>query len=209
MVFPVDKVVFKERAIATLVGEHGTINVTYQNGQQRTIEVFRLLGAIEENRMQAEDWKSLHEDFQRITLKLILVRGIVAGEDLKLALDSFEDHWTLECRDLIQSFIDLERLPERTARREFVIASEKSGWLVQLRSYALELDGVIGQAEDPRIQIAKLLTALLRFERLSSRLLSYLDFRLQKVIKELDQAIAHARRDLTEPPSPTQPEPTS
>jgi hypothetical protein len=187
-----------------LVLGDGPVTMIFQNGETRTVEILKLLSPIEENRMQAEDWKSLHESFQRISLKLVQVRWSIVGEDLSLVL--LENLWTFDCRDLIQRFIDLDSLPERTVRREFVTESEKTRWLVQLGSYASELDGIIGQcveAEDLRVRLEAVLAALLRLERISNHLLSFLDSRLQRVIKELDQTIVQARRVLTEFPIST------
>lgn len=203
----------RQRYIGTAYGNYNTINLTYNtHAGEKTIDLLAMLHPIEENRMQAEDWKSLHEDFQRISLKLVFVRGAVAGEDLKLALQGLQDHWSFDCRDLIQYFVNLERLPERMVRREFITESAKSKWLVNIASYALALDGIIDEckeAEDLRGRFGEILATLRRLELISGQLLSFLDFRLQKVIKELDLAIAQARRSLTEPLNSTPPKETS
>jgi hypothetical protein len=208
------RVTYDNNVVGASVGDYNTttINVTFQDGQTRTVQIFRLLHPIDERRIQAEDWKQLHEEFQKISLKLVLVRGIVSPKNLHWVLQGLEIQWTLDCQDLIQKFIDLDRLPERVAKREFIAAHENGGWLAQLRSCSLELDGIIRQCVEPEelgSRLEEIIALLLRLERVGGQLLGYLDSRLQRVIKELDQAIYQARQILTEPPSSTQPETTS
>jgi hypothetical protein len=194
----------------SVVGDHATVTMIFQNGERRSVQILKLLGPIDEHRIRAEDWKSLHVEFQRITLKLVQVRGAVSDQNLDFALIRFEDHWTHDCRDLIQRFAELERLPARATKQEFILANEKGGWLAQLLSHAVALDQIVSRcidAEALRAHLADILATLLRLERVGSQLLDFLDSRLQRVIKELDQAVANARELLTHTAEETPPRP--
>jgi hypothetical protein len=202
---------FYGTAQGSVVGPNATVTMIFQNGEKRIVQIFGLLGSIDENRMQAGVWKQLHKEFQEISEHLVWVRGATADDDFSKALGALDQIWPY-CHDKIQYFGDFGRLPDMAAKREFMAECEKNAWMKHLQEYALDLEVIINRCETPddlKANLREFSAALQRLERLGGRLLSFLDARLQRVIKELEQAIIHARRDLTETPSSMPSEVTS
>jgi len=159
-----------------------------------------LLSLIVQRRMKAEYWKRLHEDYQNISLKLVIVRGIASPDNLEMALQGLETHWRMECSDMIYRFIKLERLPDGTVKEDFLNADCNSKWLEGLRSAAEKLDNIVDQCEiaaDLRVHIEGVKATLYNLEVVGSKLLNFLDARLQRTIKELDEDIESLRATFT------------
>lgn len=194
---------FHDQSIGTAVGHHNTINITYHNGEVRTVEVFRLIDPIDDFRREAAAWKAMHARYQQISFKLADVCGAVAGE----GLTQLEGHW-LDCRDQIQSFVELEWLSKRGIKQRFITANHKSRWLDNINSDASALDVLIGECKEPEdltVRMVEIHPTLRRIERNSRTLFRFLDDQLHRVFEELADAIAQARDCLIEPPNSAPP----
>jgi hypothetical protein len=157
-------------------------------------ELAGLLGSIVQKRMQAEDWKQLHKDFQTVSLKLVMLRGATSPDNPEMTLQILEMVWRDECSDMIQRFTKLDRLPDRTVQEKFRDADRDSKWLERLQSAAEDLDRIVNQSvtvDDLRVDEVR--DTLYNLERVSSQLLNFLDDQLQKTIKELDTDIEKLR----------------
>ncbi len=155
-----------------------------------------LIHAVVQRRMQAEDWKQLHADYQAISLKLVILRGAASPDNAEMALHGLETHWRLECSSMIEYFIKLERLPDGIVKQEFSFAESNSNWLLRLRVAAEQMDAIIDECATPddlRHRMKEVVSTLYTLELISSQLLNFLDARLQKTIKELDRDIEAAR----------------
>lgn len=173
--------------------------IIFQNGERRTVQLFALLGPLAQRRLQAEDWKQLHVEYQSLSLKLIILRGQIWPANLDGVILALEYNWSGECSALIHQYTDLERLSEGPVKTEFTSANRRSNWLARLETSAQRIDTLVGQcesAEDLAARLAELTAELHRVERMCSELLTFLDSRLQRAIRELDKELEVVRASL-------------
>ncbi|MGB0385540.1 MAG: hypothetical protein ACPGWR_12010 [Ardenticatenaceae bacterium] len=166
------------------------------NGNQQQSKRY-LFDAMVQRRMQAEDWKLLHEDGQTISFKLFMVRGAISADHMAFALESLEMQWRMECSDLIKRFIRLEHLPDRRVREQFREANRRSRWLERLQQNTERLDYIVDQCAMPadlQVYMRDLSATLYRLERISNELLRFFDDKLLRTLRELEHDIEEARR---------------
>lgn len=159
------------------------------------------LGSIVKRRIQAEEWKRLHEDCQTISLKLSIVRGVASPDNAEMALYGLETHWRLECSDMIRRFVELEHLPDGAVKQDFMTANQNSSWFRSLQQTAERIDQHVDQCEtveDLRIQMKHIVANLHSLELTSGQILKFLDARLQRTLKELDRDIERARASFSQ-----------
>jgi len=157
------------------------------------------LGTIAQWRIQARDWKFLHQKCQGISLKLIILRGVISTNDLQMVLHDIENYWMDECSVMIVSFWRLDGLPDGLARQEFTSSEHGKRWLQTMQNISGQVDDIVDQCvttEDLLVHLSEISDALHGLERTSSELLNFLDHQLQRAISELDKDIELARTSI-------------
>jgi hypothetical protein len=149
-----------------------------------------LINSASERSKHAEDWKQLHKECQAIAVQLVVLRGVVAGDNLKLILFDLELHWRWSCISKIEQFTKLEHVPDGAVKQEFLAASRSR--LDELQSEAHKLDIMVNECvkvENLQARMRDLVITLQRLERICGQLLEFLDGKLQKIVIELSRDI--------------------
>lgn len=163
-------------------------------------EVERLIWSIAEKRRQAEDWKQLHEECQEISLKLVILRGVVSANDLDTSVHDLEHHWSWECSFSIRSFIDLDRLADSAVKREFVGINKTGRWLEKLQIATERMDKIVDQCARPAdLLLDQAMSVLSDLEKAVGELLKMLDTRLRRSIGELERDVLRVKAGLQIP----------
>ncbi len=173
--------------------------LTPQQLQTRFGNLANSLTSLIQRRMQLEDWKGLHEEYQSISLKLVIIRAAMSDEDSSVLLRDLVNHWSIECSSLILSFCELAGLRDGIVKREF-LTDQNARRLEALQALTLAIDEIVNQSytvqllEGRRKELGIALTGL---ERVGNELLKFLDRRMQRTIRELDGDLEQARASFT------------
>jgi hypothetical protein len=167
--------------------------------------VVRRLGqamdAVDRCRMQAQHWKQLHEEWQRVNKLLATVRGylpfdVKSIQDAQRLIELLELDWQMQCSGMLRSLAALEAAVHPNVIRIITDAEKHSGRLAAVLTITIAVDQIVDSLRggDDLIGRRRELDNLLRrLELRSIELLEFFDARLRDSLNELEVEMAHAR----------------
>jgi pimeloyl-ACP methyl ester carboxylesterase len=154
------------------------------------------LSSIVDFRRQADGWKRFHERCQFLSLKLIIIRGLIDRGHLDQSLHDLETHWSLECSILCKEFAKIDWLPGGSVRNQFLEDDARAKWFPNLIAASVKIDGVIDACvttDDLARNFDSILHSVRQIEKTLAELLRYLDRKLVLCIQELDLGLEGMR----------------
>lgn len=152
------------------------------------------LSAISSRRIQAQDWKQLHHEAHRVSIRLMTLRMVATAGNLSpLDLDTL---WMMETRSMINGLSQLSSLPFGTVKQTLVEQDQRTKWLIRLFNESSNLDELISQCttfNDLQKLLGKIVHSLVITEKVNAELLYYIDEQLQRTIRELDNDVENLR----------------
>jgi hypothetical protein len=139
---------------------------------------------------EAADWKALHETFQALNTKLIIIQGLIKDNDYNRLIGSLETHWSMECQPQLLRSINLNRIVGAGKVKDEFEEEDQNGekWRNKLKEYAESIDTIVasmGGAGNIPQQIQLLGEKLSSLLNLNIYILSYLDDKLRVKILEI------------------------
>lgn len=162
------------------------------NPEEHILHDLKTLEPISQHRIQARDWKLLHEELQNISLQIVILRGMISGD-----LSAFETIWGLGCSQQITTFCQMESLPNGYVRDEFTRIEKSNHWFAQIEETRSKLDQIMRDCDSPQKFEASGKTVSEIFQRLNliiEQVLQFVDKKLQQAINSLDQEIESSRK---------------
>lgn len=160
-------------------------------------DISSLFASVIRQRMQVMDWKQLHEDCQKINIELVVLRGVIVPVDVELALRDLEMHWTL-CSDRINRFVMLEGLSDRSVKQQFIKTHQNR--LTKLQLIAENMDEFVRECitdQDFLERLEDIREVLMDLDLSTVLILEFLDGRLKRAIRDLEEEIETLRTILT------------
>jgi len=161
------------------------------NLDQEKLRDLKTLEPISDLRIQARDWKLLHEELQNISLKIVILRGMISGDLL-----AFETNWGYDCSRLISAFCQMETLPNGDVRNEFTRVERDNRWFAHIEETRSKLDQILRDCDSSQKFEASSKTVSEIFQRMNliiEQVLQFIDKKLQHAINSLDQEIESSR----------------
>ncbi len=158
------------------------------------------LSTIIEHRVQAEDWKELHEQSQIISKNLFELRGMILLSD-DVALRILLQSWQIMHSSAIREFVRFEKLSDGPVRERFLQRNQETVWLINLSGDRQKMDNIINELKDAtqlQARMREIMETLNKLEAAFSQILYFADQGLKKTIRELDKAIVETDKMLGE-----------
>ncbi len=167
-----------------------------------------VLGPIGQKRIEAQQWKQLHEDCQRLSSDLALVRKSIMLDDMDTTIHDLEMLWEMRCSDKARTFADVDRLPNGPVKQEFLRTISETAWIDRVKTVICTVDEIqirickpnnIFGGGQSRESLDELINALGVLETIINQMLQFFDDRLKRVLQDLDTEIESARENTTGP----------
>lgn len=154
------------------------------------------LHAVVTRKMDAQDWKQVHEDCQEINLRLIILRGALSDSDPYMSYSALHMHWRMDCSRRIKQLARFEHLADAPVKQELAGSGHHSHWLRDMLNITQEVDLIVTQCATPeqlQAAITVIRTQLSALEISSNELLKYVDVQLKLTLRNLERDIESAR----------------
>lgn len=159
----------------------------YLNAFEDLVKYKSLLTLFGEQSLQVKDWKTLHDQFQKLSIKLISVRGIVSSnKDYKSMLQDLEDHWRYECSSNINLYTQFSSISSKV-RAQLEELDRSTNWLKQLKYLTKKINDEVDKCKNSKklkTKIKSIRYSLSSLEKINGSFLGYLDDQLQENISK-------------------------
>ncbi len=167
---------------------------------EKVIDCQTLLSSLAEKRMQVQDWKELHEKFQDLSIKLIIIRGLISSDDYETIIHDLEIHWSFECGPKIMRYMQFGRIIRNGhVRDKFEEVDRHSDWSNKIMNLVQKINEIINQSLEPenlKTRMKFLREYLSSLERINGSILAFLDDNLKVKISELENDFEKLRSRL-------------